>query len=335
MISEKRPSPNPVPRLFLPPSLLSAAAQRREPLSQQGITFYRMLHTTETGGLCSLERAGTVGVLSLYQTLDAAAEESLIDELTGQLPVYGLSTLYLKRRPEVASHRANTEREHLASAEPVWGRPQPEITVLEDGRPFLIRAGGDLSIGLFADARPMRDWVQAHASGRQVLNLFAYTCGFGLSAALGGAELVKNVDLSRKVLAWGQENYALSGLAAPDTDFLYGDVFDWLRRLRKRGDRFDLVVLDPPSFARSGRQTWRAEKDYATLVEAAAALLAPAGQLLAMTNHAGLSERAFVRQVQAGLSAAQRPAAAPVVRLSAGVDFPGADYLKAGVWTVR
>ena len=75
--------------------------------------------------------------------------------------------------------------------------------------------------------RPGHDWV-----------------GRDLGAALGGADTVKNVDLSRKVLAWGQENYARNGLAAPDTDFLYGDVFEWLSRLQRRGDVFDLVVLD-------------------------------------------------------------------------------------------
>ena len=93
------------------------------------------------------------------------------------------------------------------------------MTALEAGVPFLIRPGGDLSTGLFTDARPLRAWVRAQVpEGGRVLNTFAYTCGFGLSAALGGAGDVKNVDLSRKVLAWGQENYALSGLAAPDTD---------------------------------------------------------------------------------------------------------------------
>lgn len=57
---------------------------------------------------------------------------------------------------------------------------------------------------MFTDARPARAWVREHAAGRRVLNTFAYTCGFGLSAALGGAAVVKNVDLSRKVLAWGR-----------------------------------------------------------------------------------------------------------------------------------
>ncbi|RTR30722.1 class I SAM-dependent rRNA methyltransferase [Deinococcus radiophilus] len=310
---------------------LEAAAALREPLMAEGSTFYRLLHTTESAGLCSLDRLGTVGVLSLYRELAPAQEAAVLAALQGPMQALGIETLYLKRRPEVASHRANTEREWLAPAEPQWGTPQPEITCTEEGVPFLFRPGGDLSVGLFADARPMRAWVRGHSAGRRVLNLFAYTCGFGVSAALGGAQAVKNVDLSRRVLAWGQENYALSGLSAPDTDFLYGDVFDWLRRLSKRGERFDLIVLDPPSFARRGKQIWRAERDYTGLTASVAGLLDPGGLLLSMTNHAGMSPRVFRQAVGEGMQQAGRRGQL-LDTLSPGPDFPGADHLKALVW---
>ena len=110
-----------------------------------------------------------------------------------------------------------------------------------------------------------------------------------------GAGTIKNLDLSRKVLAWGQDNYALSHLSAPDTDFLYGDVFEWLRRLGKRNETFDLVILDPPSFARSKAGVWRSERQYARLPAQAAAVTAPGGQILALINHAGVSAAAFER----------------------------------------
>ena len=133
------------------------------------------------------------------------------------------------------------------------------------------------------------------------------------------------------MLAWGQENYALAGLDAPDTDFLYGDVFDWLRRLQRRGDRFDLIVLDPPSFARRGRQTWRAERDYAGLVGGAVPLLTPGGSLLTMTNHAGLAGAQFRRMVGEGFGAAGCGGAL-VQSLAPGPNFPGAAHLKADIW---
>lgn len=308
---------------------LASLLARRAHLPAQGTTFYRGIHTTETGGQFALDLAGDVGVLSLYADLSPAQEA----ELAGACAQAGrLAAVYLKRRPPEARHAANVARDWLSPPEPVWGEARPEVTVLEHGVPFLIRPGADLSTGLFADARPARQWVRQHAPAR-VLNAFAYTCGFGLSAALGGSATVKNVDLSRKVLAWGQENYALSGLDAPHDDFLYGDVFDWFRRLARRGDGFDLVVLDPPSFARGKAGIWRAERDYARLVALAAAVTAPGGQLLTLLNHAGVSAANFERMARLGLEEAGRDGRA-TRRLGAGEDYPEATHLKGVVWAL-
>jgi 23S rRNA (cytosine1962-C5)-methyltransferase len=302
-----------LPPEHLPPDLTAQTrllASRRLPLLAAGTTVYRAAHVTETGGLYSLERAGE---------LDCAQERQLAEVWAETLR---LRSVYLKRRPQEARHAANVQRDWLAPSEPVYGEAREELTALEDGVPYLIRPGSDLSIGLFTDARPARRWVREHASGR-VLNTFAYTCGFGLNAALAGADVVKNLDLSRKVLGWGQENYALSGLAAPDHDFIYGDVFDWLTRLSRKGEQFDLVVLDPPSFARGPGGVWRSEHDYARLAAQAAAVLAPGGQLLALNNHAGVSAPSFERMVQDGI-----PALRLGERFGAGDDYPGATHLK-------
>lgn len=307
---------------------------RRAYLPAQGTTVYRAAHTTETGGLFALDVAGDAGVLSLYAELTPAQEADLAaacGEAAG-LMGSGLAGVYLKRRPVEARHVANVARDRLSPPDPVWGEARPEVTALENGTAFLIRPGSDLSVGLFTDARPARAWVRSCGAAR-VLNTFAYTCGFGLSAALGGAETVKNVDLSRKVLAWGQENYTLNGLDAPATDFLYGDVFEWLTRLCKRGDTFDLVVLDPPSFARGKSGVWRSERDYARLAAGAAAVTAPGGRLLTLLNHAGVGGAALDRMVNAGLAGAGRRGRVSE-RLGAGEDYPGAAHLKAHVWTL-
>ncbi|SMB91497.1 class I SAM-dependent rRNA methyltransferase [Deinococcus hopiensis] len=304
---------------------------RRAHLPDEGTTVFRVAHTTETAGQFAVDLVGDAAVLSLYVDVTAEEEGQLVDAV-GHLP--GVAGAYLKRRPVEARHAANVAREWLSPPDPVWGEARPEVTALEGGVPFLLRPGADLSIGLFPDARPLRAWVREHAPvGGRVLNTFAYTCGFGLNASLGGAEGVKNVDLSRKVLAWGQQNYALSGLAAPNTDFLYGDVFEWLRRLTRRGDTFDLVILDPPSFARGKSGMWRAERDYAGLVALAARVVEPGGQLLAVTNHAGVSPRSFEGMGGTGLDQAGRRGAV-TQRLGAGEDYPGAAHLKALVWAL-
>lgn len=303
---------------------LTRLGAQRARLSAAGTTFYRMVHTTETAGLFALDRAGSVGVLSLYADLSAEQEQ----RLAAACGRAGLESVYLKRRPPEARHAANVERERLSPPQPVWGEAKPEVIVTEHSVPYLIRPGADLSTGLFSDARLAREWVRQHAppAGR-VLNTFAYTCGFGLNAALAGAASVKNLDLSRKVLAWGQENYALSGLSAPDTDFLYGDVFEWLRRFGKRGERFELVILDPPSFARSKAGVWRSERNYARLLAQAAAVTAPGGQVLALLNHAGVSAAVFERLLGAGAVQADR-AMTITARFGAGEDYPGAEHLK-------
>lgn len=310
---------------------LAALLARRAHLPGKGTTVFRAAHTTETGGIFALDLAGDAAVLSLYADL-APGEEAQLARAGGALP--GVASVYLKRRPVEARHTANVAREWLTPPDPLRGEARPEVVALENGVPFLLRPGADLSIGLFTDARPLRAWVRDRAPvGGRVLNTFAYTCGFGLKAALGGAESVKNVDLSRRVLAWGQENYALSGVAAPDTDFLYGDVFEWLERLAKRGDAFDLVILDPPSFARGKAGVWRAKRDYARLAAQAAGVTASGGQVLAITNHAGLSGAAFERVVAAGLGEAGRRGRV-AERLGPGEDYPGATHLKAHVWTL-
>lgn len=310
-------------------SQLRSLLTRRAHLGAQGTTVYRAAHTTETGGLFALDVAGDAGVLSLYAPLDPAQEQALA-AACGEAA--GLGGVYLKRRPLEARHAANVAREWLSPPEPVWGEERAEVTALEAGVPFIIRPGADLSTGLFSDARPARAYVRTSAPAR-VLNTFAYTCGFGLMARLGGAEVVKNVDLSRKVLAWGQENYALSALSAPDTDFLYGDVFEWLTRLQRRREHFDLVILDPPSFARGRSGVWRGEKDYARLSALAAGVTAPGGRVLALLNHAGVSEAAFEQMLGAGLAQAGR-AGRPDVRLAAGEDYPGARHLKVQAWVL-
>lgn len=314
------------------PADLPALLARRAHLPGEGTTVYRAAHTTETGGVFALDLAGDAAVLSLYAELPPE-EEARLAAACGALP--GVAGVYLKRRPPEARHLANVARDWLSPPDPVWGEARPEVVALEGGVPFLLRPGADLSTGLFSDARPLRAWVRDHAPpGGRVLNTFAYTCGFGLNAALGGAASVKNVDLSRKVLAWGQQNYALSGLAAPDDDFLYGDVFGWLARLARRGDRFELVILDPPSFARGRGGVWRAERDYPRLAALAAGVTAPGGRLLAVTNHAGLTGAALDRMVAAGLLEAGRRGQ-PRARLGAGADYPGATHLKAQVWALH
>jgi 23S rRNA (cytosine1962-C5)-methyltransferase len=143
-------------------------------------------------------------------------------------------------------------------------------------------------------------------AGREVLNTFAYTCGFSVCAAKAGAR-VTSLDLSKKYLEWGRRNFALNGLNAAEHDFIYGDVFDWLGRLARKGRAFDVIVLDPPTFSRSKEHgAFQVGKDYGQLVSAALPLLRPDGALFASTNAGTMTPEKFLEQITAAIGRARR-----------------------------
>ncbi|MDP3231486.1 MAG: class I SAM-dependent methyltransferase [Myxococcales bacterium] len=215
-------------------------------------------------------------------------------------------SVFVKHRPREAKRAANEDVSLLAPPEPIVGDAVSELEVLEQGLRFVIRPANGLSVGLYLDARDARGWVRAHAKGRRVLNLFSYTCGFGVAARLGGAARAANVDVSRKVLDWGEENLTKNGLTPERFDFIAGDSFDWLARFAKKGEQFDLVVLDPPGFATTKTSRFTAARDYHQLVAAAEKIVAPEGLLLSMCNVEALSADEFDSQLERGLGSRKR-----------------------------
>jgi 23S rRNA (cytosine1962-C5)-methyltransferase len=140
---------------------------------------------------------------------------------------------------------------------------------------------------------------------------------------------VVNVDVSRPYLDWGKANYAASGLAVDERDFIYGDAFDWLNRFARRSQAFDVVIVDPPSFSST---PFSVTRDYPRLVAAAAGVVVPHGVLLAATNHAQTSEARFDGWLREGLALAGRSAEVVARWHEPSVDFPvargGRPYLK-------
>ncbi len=206
--------------------------------------------------------------------------------------------------------------------------PTP-LRVEERGVAYGVELGAQLSTGLFLDQRPQRAWLARHAGGMRVLNTFAHAGAFSVAAASAGAETV-SVDLSRKWLERVPRQLALNGISPERHDCIYGDVFDWLRRLSKRGERFDLVILDPPSTSVGRKKKrWSAARDYGELVALARPLVAPGGWLWTSTNHRKLGIGRFLRLVRQGAPEAE------LWRICApGADRPwsGAMDLKVGVW---
>jgi 23S rRNA (cytosine1962-C5)-methyltransferase len=163
------------------------------------------------------------------------------------------------------------------------GRPQ---VVQEAGLLFEVDLFSYLDTGLFLDHRLTRQQVRDQAAGKRVLNLFAYTGSFTVYAAAGGAASTTSVDLSNTYLAWGRRNLQLNELDTPHHTFVRSDVFRSLEQAHRQQDRFDLIILDPPSFSNSKKmqQTLDVQRDHPRLIEACLDLLAAGGELLFSTN---------------------------------------------------
>jgi 23S rRNA (cytosine1962-C5)-methyltransferase len=250
-----------------------------------------------------------VGDFLLSQSGQTPSDEQRL-ALAGWLKLLSLRGAYHKLLARQVRKTSVSE----ASPQKVSGEDAPdEFVVCENGVRFALRFNEGYSVGLFLDQRDnRRRFLVSHVAAgfplfvagpdeAEVLNTFAYTCGFSVCAARSGARTT-SLDLSKKYLEWGRRNFALNGLDASRHDFIYGDVFDWLHRLVKKKRGFDVIILDPPTFSQSKEGgTFQVEKDYGKLVNAAARLVKPNGVLFASTNAAKVAPEKFLSQVEAAI----------------------------------
>ena len=164
------------------------------------------------------------------------------------------------------------------------GATDNKTTVREGGLKFLVNLEDYLDTGLFLDHRWTRAYVRDLSAGRKVLNLFAYTGSFTVYAAHGGAFSSVTLDLSQRYLDWAGENLALNGLSSPSHRLVRRDALDYLRTETKA--RFDLIVLDPPTFSNSKKMdgTLDVQRDHGWMLEKCLRLLSPEGILLFSNN---------------------------------------------------
>src|SRR6266516_4765954 len=172
---------------------------------------------------------------------------------------------------------------------------------------FGIDFGSGYSTGLFVDQRENRRYVR-HIAPKRLLNCFAYTCSFSVSAACVGATTI-NVDLSKKSLARGRGNFALNSLPTIDDRFIADNVMAVLPRLARRGEKFDIIILDPPTFSHSpGRKPFHVENDFEKLLVDALELAERDSHVLLSTNCSTLREHALEVMARYCLKAARRAA---------------------------
>ncbi len=233
----------------------------------------------------------------------------------------GLASAYLTKSAyhKVLNRQVRKSSVETASPQRILGAVvEAEFSIRENGLHYQLSFQEGYSVGLFLDQRDNRrrlltnyiapDFVvrEGGLQGAEVLNTFAYTCGFSVAAGAAGARAT-SLDLSKKYLEWGRRNFTANGMDPAAHDFIFGDVFDWLKRLGKKQRQFDVVILDPPTFSQSKQSgVFRVERDYGRLVGDALKVLQSGGTLLASTNAAGLEPELFVATVKAAIASAGR-----------------------------
>ena len=284
---------------------------------------------TDAHRLCTVgdgwvERFGRDILISFKKVL---ARERLIQELPSWAKIvrFDVGRIFARFIP-----RKNEEREPPSL---IFGDPHGNLQTIATERhlKFGIDFGAGYSAGLFVDQRENRRYVR-HIAPKRILNCFAYTCSFSVCAACTGATTI-NVDLSKKSLARGRENFALNSLPTIDHRFIADDVMAVLPRLARKGEKFDMIILDPPTFSRSpGGKTFHVENDFEKLLVSALDLTERDSRILVSTNCSTLREHALEVMARYGLKTARR--AGTFHRQPPLPDFPAGGRGASSIWLI-
>ncbi len=186
----------------------------------------------------------------------------------------------------------------------VYGQEAPDFfTVLENGVLYQVFMNDGLMTGVFLDQHEVRgSLVDGLAMGKSLLNMFSYTAAFSVAAAMGGASQTTSVDLAKRSRELSQAHFQANGISTDDHRFIVMDVFEYFKYAKRKGLTYDVIVLDPPSFARNKKQTFSVAKDYHKLISQSLEILNQGGIIIASTNAANVSRQKFTEQIDKGFA---------------------------------
>jgi 23S rRNA (cytosine1962-C5)-methyltransferase len=284
--------------LFWRRRIAKAIALRRAYVLSPETDCARLVHG-ESDGLPGvvIDLYGGFAVLKLYSAGLAAHRSAIVDALRGEMALQGI----YGRDEEIGRSDEDDELSDRdsppARGRPLWGtEPPAEVVVREQGMRIAVNLRAGQKTGYFLDQRENRFALRRFARGRsRAANCFAYSGGFSVSAALGGAREVISVDRDGGALQLARRNFELNGIDPAAHLFVAGDVLEFLRGEKKP---FDLIVLDPPAFAKSQKSVPAALDGYAALHRAAFQVLAPGGILATASCSARVSAEQFVGAIR-------------------------------------
>jgi 23S rRNA (cytosine1962-C5)-methyltransferase len=295
---------------------IRAAIARRKRIFDDGTNAARLIHA-EGDDLSSIvvDRYNDLLVVEIANRGVELLRPLIVDTLREELAPRGI---YFKNDLPVRT----LER---LSAEGEWiGEGEPSAEVLEHGLRFRVHPAEGQKTGFFLDQRENRQLTRELAKGRRVLNLFSYSGAFGVYAAAGGATSVENVDISAGAIEVARQNHALNGSEATYT---VADVFQYVRR--RDGNEFDLLICDPPAFAKSRGDIDRAARGYKDVNLFALGKIAPGGHMLTFSCSGHISIDLFQKIIFAAALDAGRHVSF-VRRLTAAEDHPVSVYCPEG-----
>ena len=186
----------------------------------------------------------------------------------------------------------------------VYGQEAPDFfTVLENGVLYQVFMNDGLMTGIFLDQHEVRgSLVDGLAMCKSLLNMFSYTAAFSVAAAMGGARQTTSVDLAKRSRELSQAHFQANGISTDNHRFIVMDVFEYFKYAKRKGLTYDVIVLDPPSFARNKKQTFSVAKDYHKLISQSLEILNPGGIIIASTNAANVSRQKFTEQIDKGFA---------------------------------
>lgn len=290
------------PKVTIDEAFFAARVQRcvtarHELIELSGTNAFRLIHGEGDGlpGVIVDLYAG-FAVLKLYSAGLTPYRPLIVDALARAVP--GLQGIV--GRDEVGRDDADVDEEK-GNGKVLWGEAPPNpLTIEERGAKFLVDVYAGQKTGFFLDQRENRFLIRRLAKGRDVLNCFCFSGGFSVNAALGGAKSVFSVDQDADAIALARENFPLNGIEPASHDFLAADVFELLESFKQERRTFDLVILDPPAFAKSQKAVEGAVAGYASLNRQALALLRPGGLVATASCSARVTQQMFLDAVREG-----------------------------------
>jgi 23S rRNA (cytosine1962-C5)-methyltransferase len=290
-VSSTAPLPAGNPAGLLP-DLLERAIRRRVPLfNNPHHSALRLFNGfTEGHPELSVDLYGATAVLHDYR--EAAAEgpdfiPTVQEVLQANLPWLQAAILKSRNSPDAGERRGRL----------LFGTA-PDQKVQEDGVWYAIDLRMNRDASLYLDTRGLRQWATRSLGGRSVLNTFAYTGSLGVAALAGGASRVVQVDRNRTFLNLAKDSYTLNGFPIHKADFVTGDFWVQVSRLKRAGERFDCVIVDPPFFSTTARGELDLNRDSARLINKVRPLVNDGGRLAAVNNALYVSGREYLHTLE-------------------------------------